>query len=75
MKYSCIIVDDEPNARKLLEGYTQKTPYLELRGMFKNAFEVLDFLRQNQVDLIFWDIKMPQLKGLNWPKSSNRKPL
>jgi DNA-binding LytR/AlgR family response regulator len=60
----CIIVDDEPLALNLIEGYVAKTPFLQLAGRCANAFEALDLLSKEAVDLIFLDIKMPELNGL-----------
>jgi two-component system LytT family response regulator len=64
MKISCIIIDDEPNALRLLEGHISKIPYLHLKGSFFDALEALEFLKKNPVDLIFTDINMPLLTGL-----------
>ncbi|TWP22830.1 response regulator transcription factor [Apibacter muscae] len=63
-KISCIIVDDEPMALQLIENYVNQTAYLELIGKFNNAIEVLDFINKQKVDLIFLDIQMPELNGL-----------
>lgn len=61
----CIIVDDEPMALHLIEGYIQKTPFLQLQHSFTNAFEALDFIKVHRdVDLIFLDIQMPDLTGI-----------
>lgn len=64
MKISCIIIDDEPNALSLIEGYITKMPLLLLRGKFFDAIEALEFLKKQPVDLIFTDINMPMLSGL-----------
>jgi DNA-binding LytR/AlgR family response regulator len=64
MPISCIIIDDEPNALHLLEEYIGKIPSLRLKGKFFDALESLEFLRTEQVDLIFTDINMPGLSGL-----------
>lgn len=61
---TCIIIDDEPIARQILEGYTGSTPWLQHLGSFKNAQEALPFLRENHVDLILVDINMPEINGL-----------
>lgn len=65
MRKRCIIVDDEKSARKILHKYIQETPFLELVEEFSNAIEVLGFLENNSVDVIFLDIEMPKLKGLH----------
>lgn len=64
MKLSCMIVDDEPYAVNLLEEYTAQVSYLQLAHKCYNALEALDFLKSNTVDLIFLDINMPQLSGM-----------
>ncbi|MGL5732353.1 MAG: LytR/AlgR family response regulator transcription factor [Bacteroidales bacterium] len=60
----CVIVDDEPLAVSILESYVNKTPSLELVGSFTNAFEALSFLQTEKVDLLFLDIQMPEITGL-----------
>lgn len=62
--YSCLIVDDEPPAREILKRYVEKMPMLELAGECSNAFEVIAFLHKQSIDVIFLDIQMPQLSGL-----------
>lgn len=64
MKLSCMIVDDEPYAVNLLEEYTARVPYLRLVHKCYNALEALDYLKHHSVDLIFLDINMPQLSGM-----------
>ncbi len=68
MKFRCIIVDDEQTARNILKKYICDVSNLELIAEFKNALEVLDYLQNNPVDLIFLDIEMPKLSGLNLAK-------
>jgi len=63
MKISCIIIDDEPNALALLEGYIEKIPALQLIGKFFDAVDTLAFLKKQQVEVIFTDINMPLLSG------------
>src|SRR5262245_44489525 len=64
MSISCIIVDDEPYAGNLLEEYILQVPYLRLEKKCLTAMEALDFLKSNPVDLIFLDINLPQLSGM-----------
>lgn len=64
MKLKCLIVDDEPLALDLLESYVVKTPYLELLGRCNSAFEAMQRLEEQHVDLLFLDIQMPGFSGL-----------
>lgn len=67
-KIKCIIVDDEPLAVQLLENYVQKIPFLELVFTSDNPITVLEYIQNNEADLIFLDIQMPQLSGINFMK-------
>lgn len=71
---NCIIADDEPIARQILENYVDAIPYLNLVTSCKNAFEVLEVLQENQVDVLFLDINMPKLSGLSLLKTLQKKP-
>ncbi len=68
MYLTCAIIDDEPLAVKLLETYVEKTPFLELRGTYSSAVEALCALQTAPVDLLFLDIQMPELDGLEFAK-------
>lgn len=70
----CIIADDEPIARQILESYIQEFPGLNVLASFKNAFEVMEFLQTTSVDLLFLDINMPKLSGLSLLKTLQQKP-
>ena len=61
---TCAIIDDEPLAVSLLESYAMKTPFLELKGCYGSGLEALKALSQEPVDLLFLDIQMPELSGL-----------
>jgi two-component system LytT family response regulator len=63
-RISCIIIDDEPNAVKLLENHIAKIPILELRQVCYNGLEGLNYIKDNPVDLIFLDINIPLLTGM-----------
>ena len=65
---TCVIVDDEPLALDLLESYVRKTPYLELTGKYSSAVQALHALGDAAVDLMFLDIQMPELSGLEFSK-------
>lgn len=70
----CIIADDEPIARQILENYIQAIPNLEIIASCKNAFEVLEILQTKTVDILFLDINMPKLSGLSLLKTIQQKP-
>jgi DNA-binding LytR/AlgR family response regulator len=70
----CIIADDEPIARQILENYIQAIPNLEIIASCKNAFEVLEILQTKTVDILFLDINMPKLSGLSLLKTMQQKP-
>ncbi|MBP5217841.1 MAG: response regulator transcription factor [Bacteroidales bacterium] len=65
---SCIVVDDEPLAVKLMESYVEKTPFLELKGSFTSGKSAFAFLQETPVDLLFCDIQMPNLSGMDLSK-------
>lgn len=71
----CIIIDDEPLALDLIKSYVEKTPLLDLEATFTNPFKALSFLIDHEIDLIFLDINMPELSGLQLLNSLSKKPL
>jgi two-component system, LytTR family, response regulator len=73
-KISCIIVEDEPLATKVLSDYIGQVPYLDLKGAFKDAILANEYLRENKVDLIFLDIHLPKLKGMAFLKTLINPP-
>ena len=68
-KLNCLIIDDEPLALDLVEGYVLKTPFLELKGKCLNAFEAIAFLTTETIDLVFLDIQMPDMSGIDFSKT------
>lgn len=72
---TCIIVDDEPLARQGMELNIANVSFLQVLGSFSNALAASDFLRQQPVDLMFLDINMPELNGLDFLKSLRDAPL
>jgi DNA-binding LytR/AlgR family response regulator len=64
MKISCVAIDDEPLALDLLTKFIEQTPFLSLQGRFSNAIEALSYINQEEVNLIFMDIQMPDLSGM-----------
>ena len=69
------MVDDEPLARNLLSDYIKKIPHLHLVGTAENALVAMKLLRENSVDLVFLDIQMPELTGINLLKALHVKPM
>ena len=74
MTYKCLIVDDEQLARRLLEEFVRKVPMLELAGMCKNPLEAMDILNSENIDVMFLDIQMPEITGVEFMKSLHHKP-
>lgn len=68
MKLTCAIIDDEPLAISLLESYVNKTPFLELAGKYNSGVNALPLLCQEPVDLLFLDIQMPELNGMEFSR-------
>ena len=64
MELSCIIVDDEPLAVKLLESFVNKTPDLKLLGSYTDSVEAINTVKESQPQLLFLDIQMPDLNGM-----------
>ena len=71
----CLAIDDEPLALELLEDNISQVPYLKLEGKSSNALEALKFLQDQEVDLIFLDIQMPGLTGLQFIQSLTQRPM
>lgn len=74
MKTKCIIVDDEPLARELIRGHVHKLENFEIVRECGNAMEAMESLRNNKIDLMFLDIKMPQITGLEFLKTLKNPP-
>lgn len=75
MKLSCIVIDDEPPALHLMQKYIIQHPSLELVQLFDDAVSASEFLRQRTVDILFVDINMPDITGLDLVKSLEQKPM
>lgn len=71
----CLIVDDEPLAREGLEQYAKDVPFLEVLGTASNALQALPIVQEQQPDLLFLDIEMPKLSGLDFIRTLARPPL
>ncbi len=74
MKTKCLIVDDEPLAIKVIESHAGKVPNLEIISTCSNAIEAFEVLLKNHIDLIFLDVEMPEITGLDLLKSLNKAP-
>lgn len=75
MVITCIIIEDEPLALKRTKEYIEKVPYLDFKGAFNNSLDALAFLRYNTPQLIFLDIKMDELSGIQLVESLQVKPM
>lgn len=73
-KIKCIIIEDEPLAVKVLSDYISQVPFLQLEGTFKDAILATEWLRKNEVQLMFLDIHLPKLKGMAFLKTLTKKP-
>jgi two-component system, LytTR family, response regulator LytT len=71
----CIAIDDEPLALKQLSGYIEKTPFLELAGTYDSAMKALGIVREGSIDLIYIDINMPDINGLDFVRSLDDPPM
>ena len=72
---NCVAIDDEELALELLEDNIKKMPFLNLVAKFNNPLEAMNMIREEQIDLVFLDIQMPQLSGLQLIKSIQHKPM
>ena len=68
-RYNCIIVEDEPLAAEVIKDYVLQIPFLELKGVCTDALYAMDLLLQEKIDLMFLDIHLPKLKGLDFLKT------
>jgi DNA-binding LytR/AlgR family response regulator len=75
MTLKCVIIDDEPIARKGLKEYMQDAPFLQLAGEFDNPLKAADLLMQEKIDLLFLDIQMPKMTGMEFLKTLSHPPM
>lgn len=73
-KYNCIIVEDEPLAAEVLEDYVKQVPFLNLKAVCTDAIYALETLQRNSIDVVFLDIHLPRLKGLDFIKTLKNPP-
>jgi two-component system, LytTR family, response regulator LytT len=74
MIIKCLTVDDEPLALSMMSNYILKTPFLELTGACRSGFDAIELISNQKVDLMFVDINMPDINGLDFVKSLHSKP-
>lgn len=72
---TAIAVDDEPMALEIIKSHASKVTFLELKATFTDAFKAMEYLQRETVDLIFLDIKMPDISGIDFFNSLSKKPL
>lgn len=70
-----IAVDDEPIALEVVKAHAEKVPFLELKACFTDAFKAMEYLQKEPIDLLFLDIKMPDITGIDFFNSLSKKPL
>src|SRR5215212_11686452 len=70
-----IAIDDEPIALDIIKAHATKVPFLDLKAVFTDAFKALEYLQKENIDLIFLDIKMPDISGIEFFNSLSKKPL
>ena len=75
MIINCIAIDDEPLALNLITKFVDRIPYLELKGVYEGAYEALGILKQEKVDLIFLDVNMPDISGVQFLRNLNNPPM
>lgn len=74
-KITCLVLDDEPVGKEIIENYVKRVPFLDLIGAFEDPMEALELLQKTPVDLIFTDIEMPGISGLQLINALSYKPL
>jgi DNA-binding LytR/AlgR family response regulator len=74
LKYRCLVVEDEPLAAEILVDYISQVPFLELRSVCSDAFYAMEILQMEKIDLIFLDIHLPKLKGMEFLESLKASP-
>src|ERR1044071_9050018 len=74
MRINCLIIDDEPWALDLLEDFIKKVPYLNLVARCEGPVQAFSHFEKEEIDLVFLDIKMPDISGIQFLKSLHKKP-
>src|ERR1700761_7527959 len=73
-RLTCIVVDDEPIARQILREFIDQTPFLELKAEFENTEKADHFIKKNAIDLLFLDIEMPNITGIEYLTENRNRP-
>ncbi|MDO6758923.1 LytTR family DNA-binding domain-containing protein [Tamlana sp. 2_MG-2023] len=71
---TCIIIEDQPPAQRILKKYISDVDFLTLKGVFSDAIQAIEFLKTEAIDLMFLDIHLPKISGIEFLKSSNNVP-
>lgn len=74
MKIKCLAIDDEPLALEQISSYIEKTPFLECVALCQSAYEAMEYFLNNEIDLMFVDINMPDINGMDFVKSLKQRP-
>ena len=74
MKIRCIAIDDEPLALEKMQAFIERVPYLELKGLFDNGVEAINFMKNEPIDLMFLDIQMDELTGIQLLETITSNP-
>jgi len=74
LKYNCLIIEDEPLSAEMLTDYVHQVPFLELKGVCTDAIYAIDVLQKEKIDLLFLDIHLPRLKGMEFLESLHNPP-
>ena len=74
MELKCVAIDDEPLALEIIKDYVSKVPFLKMLATFENALDSIDFFKKNKVDLLFLDIEMEKLTGIQFLKVLSERP-
>ena len=73
-RYSCLIVEDEPLAAEVLQDYVKQVPFLDLKAVCVDAIYAMEYLQKEKIDLLFLDIHLPKLKGLEFVRTLKNPP-
>ena len=72
---NCIAIDDEPKALDVIRNYSSKVPFLTLKVSFSNSLKAIEYLQKNKIELIFLDVEMPNLAGMDFLRTLEVQPM